>query len=67
MKKTLMFMVTAATVAGSAFAGSAVAQDRMERNGLTAHQIAAETDIRHRAYESRTAADCGSREGLGRV
>jgi hypothetical protein len=58
MRRTLMFLATAVAVAGSAVAGSAVAQDhsgrwdraertdRSDRTGsLTAHQLAAETDV----------------------
>jgi LTXXQ motif family protein len=60
MRRTLMFLATAAAVAGSVVAGSAVAQDRggrwdradrsdrsdrTDRSALTAHQIAAETDV----------------------
>jgi hypothetical protein len=54
MRRTLMFLATAVAVAGSAVAGSAVAQDhsgrwdraeRSDRNALTAHQLAAETDV----------------------
>lgn len=57
MRRTLMFLATAVAVAGSAAAGSAVAQDhggrwdrgdhadRSDRNPLTAHQLAAESDV----------------------
>jgi len=57
MRRTLMFLATAVAVAGSAVAGSAVAQDHggrwaraeradhADRNAMTAHQLAAESDV----------------------
>ena len=59
MNRILVLLVTTAAVVGFALTGSAVARDRggpsdrMERNGLTADQLAAEGDNTHRATESR--------------
>jgi hypothetical protein len=49
MNRTLVCLIAAAAVAGSAITGLAVAQDsgsRTERSGPTAHQLAAEADVR---------------------
>src|SRR3984893_18339402 len=52
MRRTLMFLATAVAVAGSAVARDhsgrwdrAERTDRTDRNAMTAHQLAAETDV----------------------
>ena len=46
MRKALILLTTAALVAGSALAGSAVARDRTDRAELPANQIADQADAR---------------------